>query len=366
MKTTPIAGETDPPILQNIQLLRIILALVLVITHGLTQLHDVPSSRTDLVPVVPVFLFFGGYYMFASYKRNPAPLRFLLTRYVKLFPILLISTIATLGLLLYGGGSSVLKAVQPDIPRWLFAQFTVLQTYYPPSFEQTGIPARNGVLWFISVIFFCYGSLPVIATVERVFPRFLWVVFGASLIFFLWRMGAFGTGDDTKKAVLAALGENRETLGDNLKSTLLATGARTLTMMWMFYAGCLARRYQTVLFDRVWRVIVIAGSGLITFGLHLSGVTEGLDLRICSPWYFPFYVGIWLLASEWLPDIERLPNISIGLFIWHIPVSHFLNIAQMANLGIAFAATFALSLTTYYLVEKPFANFVGARLVRSV
>lgn len=365
-KTFLIKGEAHPPLLKNISMLRIVLALVLALTHGLTALKGIPSTHTNLIPVVPVFLFIAGYYIFASYKKRPLPIDFIWTRYFKLLPIILVSVCATLGLLAIGGGARVFSAtLLNDIPAWLLGQFSVLQGYYPPGFAETGIAAKNSPMWFISALLIYYISIPVIAAVERWFPHFVWLIIGLSLIYYTMQSGIVSTSAGVRATITTGIDWAGAHQANPVLKAALSAGSNALFFAWMFYAGCLARRYQSYLLDVSNLTKIIVLSGIVSLLIHVSGVFTGIDSGL-APWYFPFYVGLWIAATHFLGAYTHLPNLSIGIFVWHAQVNNLMVTMGLSSLMLSLVLTVLLAGVTYYLVERPFSYFrnnAGARLL---
>ncbi|WP_127111891.1 acyltransferase family protein [Shimia sediminis] len=353
-----IGGEGEPSRLGDVSTMKVALALLLVFTHGLTWLHGVDGSKTHLAPAVPVFLFISGYFMFANYKRAPYPLRFMATRYLKLLPIMVASLVASCGLILLYSGWPIPSFAAAELPWLALGMLTVFQSYVPPGFDALDGSIRNGSLWFIEAILVLYATLPIIAWGERRWKGLLLVLFVISACFStLFPAYVQSVGGLQSFAADLSI-PPKEELNPVIKHVMLI-GLRVMTSAWMFYAGCLVRRYQKELFSRGLGVAFLCVGMAVTLLLYAGGHGDWNHFGSTPLWYFPAYLVGWLFLNRvWLQKL-RVPPISIGLYVWHIPVFHALNYLGYGQLWIAVPAVMGIAWLSLLLIERPMAQLIS-------
>ena len=348
-------GENESPLLADVSLARTILAIVLVVTHGLSSLKGYSGASTSWIPVVPVFFFFSGYYIFSNFKRNGSTRSFYLARYKKLWPIMAISILAVLFLIGLGSNWSMsgYASLAKDVPLWIVAQMSMFQTYYPVSFSALNFPVVNGSMWFISAIMLIYGFVPLLAILEQRIPNVLWILGGLSIWIYLLVVGG-GIGPAAKLVLIEAEVEPETQQSLRYVYSFLIS---PMIYFWMFAAGCLARRHQRWLLQENGLYWVVGIGLVITLPLELSGVAKISETGVSPPWFFLIYVSIWVAIARSLPEARHLPNISIGVFVLHIPVNNALIILGNNSLSLAVGMTIILALVTHFAFEQPIQRF---------
>jgi peptidoglycan/LPS O-acetylase OafA/YrhL len=359
-----IGGEAEASRLGDVGTLKVALALMLVLTHGVTVLHGVSGSLTHMAPAVPVFLFLSGYFMLANYKRSPRPLRFIAGRYLKLLPIMVVSLITMVGLLLIVGGWPLPGQVIAELPLFVVTHLTVFQAYVPPGFETLNGRVMNGPLWFLGAILILYATLPLIARTERTVKHAIAVPFLASVVCVLVLPGVVHRAGGITEAIEAATGTALKGVVPSLVEHVFYLGYMVAVSGWMFYAGCLSRRYQSALFTARTAYALMAASLVVTLLLFAVGLGRWNFNGIIAPWYFPGYVAFWIvLHIAWLERLS-VPAISIGLYVFHIPVFLALDHLGLGQLWIALPVVVGLSLVSLYLAERPMAALLGRLTAR--
>ena len=329
-------------ILADASALKILLAMTLVTTHGLTVLHGLSDVATGLIPVVPVFFFISGYYLYPS-AANHSTRAFWTLRYFRLLPVMVAAIVATA--LPYAVTGQL--GHPTDVLVWIAAQLSVFQAYFPQSLVTPTVPAHNGAVWFISAILLIYATLPIVRRAERSMPWFMGFAFTASLCVYLLTIATQASGGNFEGAMHSSASE-----------VLLATFLSPAKFAWMVYGGCLARKYAQFLFQHRVLLTLTFCSAIAVAVSELLGIRTGGRAGICPPWYFPGYIAVWLLIGASLPNMRDFPNISIGLFVWHVPVFNLLLIAGYPSLWIAAPLVFCAALISSFVIEKPVAVLV--------
>ena len=124
--------------INNFDLIRLLAAFQVVITHGIVHLKiDDPLSLSYVLnyfPGVIVFFTISGFLITSSLQRNSNIKKYFINRTLRIFPALL---------------------------EWLFAQMTFFQFYSPDVLKSWGVGHPNGALWTITVELQFYILLPV-------------------------------------------------------------------------------------------------------------------------------------------------------------------------------------------------------------
>lgn len=357
-----IGGEAEASLLGNVATLKVALAATLLVTHGLSVLHGV--SGTHLLPAVPIFLWVSGYFMLASYKRSMKPMAFLSGRYLKLFPIMFVSFIATSCLLVLFTGGDIPREIQKDVPLFLLAHFSIFQSFFPASFEALDGTARNGSLWFIETILIIYATLPIIVWAEKRVKHVLLVLCCLSAVFAVFfPVISQGLGG-TKQVFETVTNIDSENVHPLIKYLFLVC-VRTAGVAWMFYAGCIVRRYQRYFFGHFNKSMVIVLSFAITVLLYLLDLGNWNHYGVTPPWFFTGYVIVWLLIHFAVLRKIHVPPISIGLYVLHMPVFYALEFLNFGHLLIAAPVALLLSFLSLALIEKPMVAILRKRLLPS-
>ncbi|MDA8853675.1 acyltransferase [Amylibacter sp.] len=359
-----IGGEAEASLLGNVATLKVALAATLLVTHGLSVLHGVSGSTTHLLPAVPIFLWVSGYFMLANYKRSMKPLAFLSGRYLKLFPIMFVSFIAMFCLVVLFSGGDISREIQKDVPLFLLTHFSIFQNFVPASFEALDGTVHNGSLWFIEAILIIYATLPIIVWGEKRVKHVLLVLCCLSAVFSVFfPVISQGLGG-TKQVFETAINIDSENIHPLIKH-VLDLCVQTAGVAWMFYAGCIVRRYQRYFFGHFNTNMVIFLSFAITVLLYLLDLGNWNHYGITPPWFFTGYLIVWLLIHFAVLRKIHAPPISIGLYVLHMPVFYALEFLNFGHLLIAAPVVLLLSFLSLTLIEKPMAAILRKRLLPS-
>jgi len=118
--------------------------------------------------VSQLFFFVSGLLIYAAYLNSPGRTYFE-NRFLRLFPGLLVVSIAGVGLAVIAHGLPESKERVFQYILWLFSQVTIGQAYNPSIFRDIGVGVINGSLWSITVEILFYFSVPLIVVAERRF-----------------------------------------------------------------------------------------------------------------------------------------------------------------------------------------------------
>lgn len=357
-KPSMIDGECEPSRLGDVTTLKVVLALLLVGTHGLTWLHGVKGSTTHLVPAVPVFLFLSGYFMMTNYKRSPYPIRFMISRYLKLLPIMIVSLVAMLGLLVLYFGWPMPKRVFVELPQFFITHLTVFQNYVPPGLRALDGDIKNASLWFIEAILILYSTLPLIAFFERR-TKGLLAVLCVTSAYFAILFPAYAQSLGGLRELATNLSIPPSDSFHPLVRYMVEVALRVASAAWMFYAGCLARRHQKWLFSPRIGGLLIGSSLTFTLLLYLVGAGNWNHFGSTPPWFFSGYLAAWIIFQKCCLQKLSVPPISIGLYVWHIPVFHAMAYLDLGSLWLATPVVILLAWASLNLIERPTAQLIS-------
>ncbi|QTR46419.1 acyltransferase [Thiothrix litoralis] len=145
----------------NLELLRLIFALQVVISHMSSHMEFPIPSFISYFPGVPAFFFVSGLLIYTSYLNAPGK-KYITNRFLRLFPGLLIVTAGGILLILFAKGYPFIRENLPIIITWSFSQITIGQAFNPSIFRDIGVGVINGSLWTITVEIIFYLVVPII------------------------------------------------------------------------------------------------------------------------------------------------------------------------------------------------------------
>ena len=323
------------PRVNNLEWLRLIFALQVVITH--TVSHVDPSLTLPALisnfPGVPAFFFVSGFLIYSSYLNAPG-WRYFENRFLRLFPALVVVTLSGCGIILIAlGWNSFLNSYEIFI-FWFVSQITFGQAYNPELFRTVGVGVINGSLWTITVELIFYLLVPILVFLQRRFRFALVVLIFTSLL--IYTNGSYWMN--------WIIYRNKSAF-DLLELTPIVWG-------WMFGFGILAVDH----FHQIKRLLIFAPILLIPMVMMAVGgdgflfAASGNRLGL---FYFICYAAMILWVAFWLPAI-RLPfDFSYGAYIWHMPIINLLLVFDFSNFPLAIAATIVAAALSWFLVEKP-------------
>jgi peptidoglycan/LPS O-acetylase OafA/YrhL len=306
--------QSPPERLNNFDYLRLFLALEVVYSHCLHL-----SGRWPWLPVAPVpaFVCLSGFLIPGSFSASRSWAHFAWKRLLRVVPGFVVSL--ALLWLLFGWA-----AVPNALTYYALMGFSAVVTY-------------NGALWSLmleEILYFVHG---VTRTFTRLWtPRFAWISLAVSLgVWAAWRV--HGLPVDIERVVAPIVG---------------------------FLAGCVLQFHKTWL------------QSLRTSVLVLGGVTLNLiPLLVLLPGPVAVLVGTAKLVSfvavaYALPQGRlRIPDLSFGLYVYHMPIMYRWIVAGVLNpqtlLLVVLASTVPLAIVSWYLVERPMLSLKSANLFQS-
>ena len=317
----------------NLEWLRLIFALQVVISHTSTHLGILIPNVLKYFPGVPAFFFVSGFLIYASYLNSPGK-RYFENRLLRLCPALVLVTIGGGAVALIAHGWSDLSTNGITYLVWFLSQITVFQAYNPAIFRDVGVGVINGSLWTITVELIFYITVPAIVWMERRY-RFT-VIFLLALSFTVYAIGPILLNNNLYR---------QKTAYDLLALTPIAWG-------WMFAFGILAVKHFDSLLPllRYMPLVLAPMAAMILFG---EGIIFGSSGNRLGLLYFLSYVGIVLWAAFSTPFLRLPVDISYGLYVWHMPIINLLLVLAIPNFWLAISLTFIISTISWFFVERP-------------
>ncbi len=127
-------------------------------------------------PGVPIFFTISGFLIFASFDNNRSLKKYFRNRYLRIYPLLYVITIAT-AILLIIFATSVVPFKSLGV--WFAGQVTLFQYYTPESLRYFGVGTPNGALWTIPVELEFYLLVPILYFLNKKFGNFILVLLAA-------------------------------------------------------------------------------------------------------------------------------------------------------------------------------------------
>lgn len=314
------------------------------------------KSIFEIFPGVPIFFVTSGYLISASYRRNKDPRRYLIARFLRIYPALWVCTGITLVAILLLGNHPLLVSTSPDglsipIMKWLVSQLTIAQFYAPFSIRQAfGVGHPNGSLWTIPVELQFYLLLPiVIVFIDRTIgfkgssQRALIFFVATSLVagFYAWAR------------------EDIERWNESIATIARVT---VFPYLYMFAMGIVLQinwvRIQKVLRGKflLWLAIYCAVALLFWRVLDWSPNSNTPNLITMS------VLALTVLAAAYSKpnlsiSILRGNDISYGIYIYHMVIVNMAyELAFPPTMGVGMAVMLVTALTallSWFLIERP-------------
>lgn len=319
----------------NLEWLRIIFALQVVITHAVSHLKS-EIKLPDLIanfPGVPAFFFVSGFLIYSSYVNSPGSVYFW-NRFLRIFPGLLLVTLGGGVIIVCDKGLGDFLDNYKTYLIWVFSQITLGQAYNPELFRSVGVGVINGSLWTITTEIIFYLVVPFIVWLERFF-RFT-ILFFVACSFIVYTVGP---------VVLNVVAFWGKSFFDLLSLTPLVWG-------WMFGFGIIAVKY----FNQISKLLKFAPLCLLPLVLminHGDGILFQSSGNRLGVLYFLCYAALILWLAFWLPVLPLSYDISYGAYIWHMPIINLLIILGFPNMEIAVFLTLFMAALSWIFVEKP-------------
>lgn len=345
----------------NFNLIRILAAIQVFITHGIDHLNIKTEWLLFIYykfliyfPGVPIFFTISGFLIYASYDRHHTDIRnFFRNRILRIYPGLFFCILFTIFLLYndYPLAKSTLFSKQFYI--WLFTQLSLFQFYTPDLLRFWGVGTPNGSLWTISIEMQFYLILPLIFLLFKYFRNWQFVFWGLFIISILVNISF----------------TDRANIYEKLYHEFI------FKYLYYFLFGIFAYKMwdkvNFIFVNRFLLVTIIYLVYVVVFGNILGYRIEAYILE--SPFGFiaNALLSIWTLAFAFSnPNLSQMiirdQDLSYGMYIYHMPVINFLNhhnyVESLVYFGIAFIATFILSIISWNFVEKKALRFKRANL----
>lgn len=322
----------------NLNLIRAVAATAVLISHAypisLGPGTPEPLSRTTgfSLGMVAVSAFFviSGFLIAQSYERSTTHTGFLVARFLRLWPGLIVCTVlVALGL---GPLVTSLPAsdylTHPDTWEFIIRDITLVSVTYhlPGVFEDQPYTAVVGSIWTLFYEVVCYVGL-----------------------FLLGVVGVL-----QRKAIMAVI----MTAGLVL---FIAVDLSDLELHYMIvYTLKLALPFGVGACFYVWRhwlpLSPWIAAGLATVALTTKGTVLYVPLFTVALGYTVFWLAY--VPGGWVRAYNRLGDYSYGIYIYAFPIQGFAvwafgSMSPWTNMAIALPLTLVLSLLSWHFVEKP-------------
>jgi peptidoglycan/LPS O-acetylase OafA/YrhL len=328
------------PRINNFDLIRLLAALQVVLSHGVYHLkidgpfHTFYERFAQYFPGVPIFFTISGFLIFWSFDRKPALKQYVINRVLRLYPALYACLGVTVVLLAIS--SSVNLFTHKEFYGWLFTQMTFLQFYTPEILRFWGVGTPNGSLWTIAVEVQFYIAVPIIYFLIKKFKGafVLALVFGISI------------------AINIALAS----LEDNIFKKLGFVSV--LPYLFNFMLGSMVYLYWNkihfIFENKFWQWLLVYLLYIAIFSyildLDINSYYITSPLHILTPILLCFLVMSLAFSHNNISHkILRENDISYGVYIYHMVVINIF--IQFGLIGDSFylVTAFITTLTTAYL-----------------
>lgn len=347
----------------NFDLIRLFAAAQVAYLHIVKNLEIELSLIPELIrsifeyfPGVPIFFVTSGYLISASYRRDGNLKRYLVSRFLRIYPALWICTGLTLLAILLLAHDQSTDAGASGIPsgaivKWLVAQVTIGQFYAPFSIRQAfGVGHPNGSLWTIPVELQFYLLLPfIIIFIDRTTKAgnrsTREIIFFGIVILLAWMH------------VLGHPGLNRWN-----ESMAVLARVTVFPYLYMFGLGILLQsswpRIERFVRGKffLWLALYCGASLLFWHAFGISANSNTPNLITMS------ILAVTILAAAYskptlTATLLRGNDISYGIYIYHMVIVNVI-------FELAYTPTFALGMTamaitvltamlSWFLIERP-------------
>lgn len=152
--------------INNFDLIRLLAAMQVAFQHVSAHFNLTHNwLLTNIVtafPGVPVFFFVSGFLISKSYENNPVISEYALNRILRIYPALIVCTIASLLSILLTGYFTNVNISFSHLAIWIMGQISVVQFYNPDFMRGFGTGVLNGSLWTITVELQFYILVPIL------------------------------------------------------------------------------------------------------------------------------------------------------------------------------------------------------------
>jgi len=329
----------------NFDFLRILFASFVIVSHSYYLLdgrsEDPFSSylyHTEL-STLGVFGFFvlSGYLIFQSLENTPNLFRFLLKRFKRIMPGLIVALVFTVFVLCLFLSDLPVSAYLSAAHVYLYFIKTIFflptDNLLPGVFEQNPLPFIHGSLWTLRYEGLCYISLCLFFLLPKPYRSgFAGLMFAAFLILRSLHIG------------------NIIPLEEGLSGHL----GNFLNLFYCFYAGVLLKSREDFVLSHKRKIFLISALLLLVSYLLPLMIGQMLFLAV-----FPFFVlSAGLLYVKALHIPARIGDISYGTYIYAFPVQQALISCGVDNVYVLIAMSLVFSWSLGYLsfhfVERKF------------
>jgi peptidoglycan/LPS O-acetylase OafA/YrhL len=336
----PAGGQPAPIFRDNFDLLRLLVALLVMARHCSARLDLVRPAWwwfIDILPGVPIFFVVSGFLVSASYERSTSVRAFAESRARRIYPglwacVLLTVIVATLF------GFDFLH-----LPGFVWGATQLAGLIYTPHFlADFGSGTYNGALWTIPVTLQFYVALPILylcMSKSRSPNKVLMVVWCASLVLGL---------------VFRPMTTTMEGMPEPINLKLLRYSL--VPHLFLFLTGMLLRRLRAheSRFIRGKALAWLAGYVLLMYLWPASDTRLALSPAILAL----VVISVAYTAGGLCRGFLRSHDISYGLFVYHgLVINLFVELGLTGSvtdaLGVA-AVTFVVALLSAKFVEGPF------------
>ena len=329
--------------------IRLYASFQVLIMHGSTYLkYNIPELISYIFSYsgVPIFFALSGFLVTISWINSGFNLKkYLISRFLRIFPALWISVLTSFLLLIIFGKYKFAFSFKGIL--WLFSQASFLNFWNPDELRDFGVGVINGSLWTISVELQFYILVPLLIGIFIYFKKkYRGLISSLSLI------------------IIALLSVSINQFIPPLPSgdgTAAREGSILIKLLYVSFAPYLCSFIMGMLLALIVGFVgqKVSSIYFIFFGIlillidNIPLINESISL-----WIYPIYtalifVGIGLVSNP-------LPikfDISYGLYLYHMIVLNFLlKINQFYQFNISFIyflLSILLAFTSWYLIESP-------------
>lgn len=318
----------------NIEWLRIGLALQVVFGHAALHLGYSVHPLLGNFPGVPAFFYVSGFLVYASYLNAPG-FTYYQNRFLRLFPGLLLVTVGGVILALVAHDWHDLTGNIKLYTVWFFSQITVGQAYNPDHFRNIGVGVLNGALWTITVEILFYLMVPLIVVLEKKYRA-------AIVLFFIISFTLYAIGP----SVFDQNVYKNKKLFDFLALTPLVWG-------WMFFAGILTAKYFLFIKPHIKYLPYMAIPLSVMIAIGGENIFFGISGNRLGLFYFLCYACLILWVAFGIRYFSLKSDFSYGTYIWHSLVINAMLLFGVKSMSLAVILTLLLATISWFLVEKP-------------
>lgn len=339
----------------NFNLIRLLAALQVAHYHlasiymdAVSEAHIFVIKFLGLFPGVPIFFFISGFLISRSWENSGSAKAYFVKRAARIEPALIASVFFALLLTWMSGYfSNNPEASFLNILEVIITKTTILQFYNPEFLRGYGDGVLNGSLWTITVELQFYILLPII------YLTFLKV---GSTSKILWLIGAF--------VVVNVFYDYLHTdFNENIIFKLFHVSFAP--WFFMFLTGVLFQKKFSYLYR------ILSGKFVYLFILYvlISFLAKPLNAdygNSLNPIVF-FLLSCLIFSAAYSPvmlsnKLIGSTDISYGTYLYHMPIINFflyMGFPKDYSLSaLIFALTIAVSIASWFLIEKPSLNFV--------